>query len=61
MAPLCRRVSDLGRPYRMLRAFRCVCITNRLALLLQGGAFISLTYSEEKSRRDNVIFWGENK
>ncbi|MED6259542.1 Conserved oligomeric Golgi complex subunit [Ataeniobius toweri] len=25
VAPLCRRVSDLGKPYRMLRSFRSVC------------------------------------
>jgi len=24
VAPLCRRVSDLGKPYRMLRSFRSV-------------------------------------
>lgn len=25
VAPLCRRVSDLGKPYRMLRSFRSLC------------------------------------
>lgn len=28
VAPLCRRVSDLGKAYRMLRSFRCVCYTS---------------------------------
>lgn len=28
VAPLCRRVSDLGKPYRMLRSFRYVCSCN---------------------------------
>ncbi|XP_037619001.1 conserved oligomeric Golgi complex subunit 5 [Sebastes umbrosus] len=30
VAPLCRRVSDLGKPYRMLRSFRCVCCSHHI-------------------------------